>query len=100
MSYTDYSSDYGIPGAHAHAHGDDPQGSQIGDDYIYPADTGSEELGLPLRLWSQQGADFQGAELELKYDLGEFANGHWQLTGFADYEKMTPGYGYLDADLS
>ncbi|HET6566283.1 MAG TPA: TonB-dependent receptor, partial [Xanthomonadales bacterium] len=54
------------------------------DDYIYQADTGIEEDGLPVRLWSQQDADFQGAELELNYDLGEFSHGHWQLTGFAD----------------
>ncbi|HKX55041.1 MAG TPA: TonB-dependent receptor, partial [Xanthomonadales bacterium] len=54
------------------------------DDYIYQADTGIEEDGLPLRQWSQQDADFQGAELELKYDLGEFASGHWQLSGLAD----------------
>ncbi len=53
-------------------------------DYIYQADTGLEEDGLPLRQWSQQDADFQGAELELNYDLGEFASGHWQVSGFAD----------------
>lgn len=54
------------------------------DDYIYQADTGLEEDGLPVRRWSQQDADFRGAELELNYDLGEFSTGHWQLNGFAD----------------
>jgi iron complex outermembrane receptor protein len=54
------------------------------DDYIYQADLGAEEDGLPIRQWSQQDADFYGAELELRYDFGEFASGHWQLTGLAD----------------
>jgi len=54
------------------------------DDYIYQADTGIEEDGLPLRLWSQQDAEFKGAELELRYDLGHQSSGHWQLTAFAD----------------
>jgi len=53
-------------------------------DYIYQADTGEEEDGLPVRLWSQQDADFQGAELEVRYDLGRFSSGHWQLSGFFD----------------
>jgi len=54
------------------------------DDYIYQADTGIEEDGLPVRQWSQQNADFQGAELELRYDLGRYASGHWQVSGFYD----------------
>ncbi len=54
------------------------------DDYIYQQDTGTEEDGFPVRLWAQQDADFIGGELELRYDLGRFTTGHWQLTGFAD----------------
>jgi len=54
------------------------------DDYIYQADTGMEEDGLPVRQWSQQNADFQGAELELRYDLGRYESGHWQVSGFYD----------------
>jgi iron complex outermembrane receptor protein len=57
------------------------------DDYIYQADTGDEDDGLPVRLWSQQDADFQGAELELRYDLGRHASGHWQVSGFFDTVK-------------
>lgn len=53
-------------------------------DYIFQLDTGEEQDELPVRLWSQQDADFQGAELELRYDLGRFSSGHWQLSGFAD----------------
>ena len=54
------------------------------DDYIYQQSTGLEEDGLPLRQWAQQDADFVGGEIELRYDLGSTASGHWQLLGFAD----------------
>lgn len=54
------------------------------DDYIYQENTGEEEDGLPVRLWSQQDADFLGGELELRYDLGHMRSGHWQVFGFAD----------------
>jgi iron complex outermembrane receptor protein len=57
------------------------------DDYIYQLDTGVEEDELPVRLWSQQDADFQGAELELRYDLGRHSSGHWQVSGFYDTVK-------------
>lgn len=57
------------------------------DDYIYQLDTGTEEDGLPLRRWAQRDAEFRGAELELHYDLGRFASGHWQLSGFFDTVK-------------
>lgn len=56
-------------------------------DYIYQLDTGLEEDGLPLRKWSQQDAKFYGGELELRYDIGHFDSGHWQLFGFADLVK-------------
>ena len=54
------------------------------DDYIYQANSTEEEDGLPLRLWSQQDADFIGGEIELRYDLGHRRSGHWQLFGFYD----------------
>ena len=54
------------------------------DDYIYQLDTGQEEDGFPIRQWDQQDARFYGGELELRYDLGRFSSGHWQLLGFAD----------------
>ena len=37
------------------------------DDFIYLADTGMEEDELPVRVWSQQDADFTGLEAELRY---------------------------------
>jgi iron complex outermembrane receptor protein len=54
------------------------------DDFIYLADTGHVEDGLPLRQWTQHDARFTGAELELRYDFGAAASGHWQATLFAD----------------
>jgi iron complex outermembrane receptor protein len=54
------------------------------NDYIYQAGTGLEEDGLPLLLWSQQDADFIGAEVELRYDFDPNSSGHWQLFGFGD----------------
>jgi iron complex outermembrane receptor protein len=55
------------------------------DDFIYQENTGAEEDELPVRQWSQQDADFVGAELELRYDIGHFQSGHWWLFGLFDY---------------
>lgn len=59
------------------------------DDFIYLDDTGLSEDGLPVRQWRQQDAVFEGGEIELRYDLGEFASGHWQLHAFADRVTAT-----------
>ncbi|MDE0929364.1 MAG: TonB-dependent receptor, partial [Halioglobus sp.] len=53
-------------------------------DYIYQSNSGLEEEGLPVLLWSQQNADFVGAEVELRYDFEESRFGHWQVFSFAD----------------
>lgn len=47
------------------------------NDYIYQAGTGEEEDGLPLAYWSQQDADFIGAETELAYEFepGQYGSG-------------------------
>ncbi len=54
------------------------------NDYIYQSNTGLEEDGLPVLFWSQQDADFIGAEAELRYDFEPNASGHWQVFGFGD----------------
>lgn len=59
------------------------------DDYIYEADTGEMEDGLPVRLWSQQDAEFTGGELEVRWDIGRFDSGHWQVFGFYDQVRAT-----------
>lgn len=55
------------------------------DNFIYQVNTGEEEDGLPVRLWSQQDAEFVGAEIELRYDIGHFDSGHWWVFGMFDY---------------
>ena len=54
------------------------------DDFIYQQNTGGEEDGLPVRQWSQQDADFVGAEVEVRYDLGHYDSGHWWVFGLFD----------------
>jgi len=54
------------------------------DDYIYLSSTGEEKDGLPVQLWQQQGADFIGGEVELRYDFEPGRYGHWQVFGFGD----------------
>lgn len=56
-------------------------------DFIYLADTGIEEEGLPVRLWSQDNANFTGAEAEALFHLGEGASGAWELRVFGDYVR-------------
>jgi len=73
-------------------HGDRLSGSFIlyadrFDDYIYQQNTGEEEDGFPVRLWSQQDADFVGAEIELRYDIGHYDSGHWWVFGLFDTVK-------------
>lgn len=54
------------------------------DDFIYLTETGLEEDELPVRQWTQADAEFTGFELELRYDVGSFDNGHWQVYALAD----------------
>jgi iron complex outermembrane receptor protein len=54
------------------------------NDYIYQASTGAEEDGLPLVFWSQQDADFIGAETELAYDFEPTHFGNWRAFAFGD----------------
>lgn len=61
--------------------------------FIYQRDTGLEEDGLPVRVWAQQDADFHGGELEIRFDAGRFASGHWQLSAFGDAVRGELGDG-------
>ncbi|NCF61316.1 MAG: TonB-dependent receptor [Gammaproteobacteria bacterium] len=54
------------------------------DDFIYQQNAGEEEDGFPVRLWSQQDADFVGAEVELRFDIGHYDSGHWWVFGLFD----------------
>ena len=63
------------------------------DGYIYQDNTGDEEDGLPVRVWSQQDAEFTGGELEVRWDIGHYDSGHWQLFGFYDQVRATLANG-------
>ncbi len=62
-------------------------------DYIFEQDTGLEVEELPLYFWEQQDAEFTGVELELRWDLGRNAWGHWQAFGFYDQVRATLANG-------
>jgi len=54
------------------------------DDYIYLADTGTEEDGLPVREWTQANARFHGLEAEATFHLARGPAGHWDLRVWGD----------------
>lgn len=60
--------------------------------FIYLANTGLEIDHLPVRLWTQADARFDGWELEGTLLLADAAYGRWVLRGFADGVR-----GELDA---
>ena len=56
------------------------------NDFIYLAETGEvdPEEGLPIRLWTQDDAEFRGVEGELRWRFAENASGEWQLRAIGD----------------
>ncbi|HEU0306250.1 MAG TPA: TonB-dependent receptor [Lysobacter sp.] len=54
------------------------------DDFVYLADTGLSEDELPIRLWSQGDARFNGAEAEVDWNFADNASGLWNLRVFGD----------------
>lgn len=56
-------------------------------DFSYLADTGVEEEGYPVRLWTQDDATFTGAEAEAKIQLADTAVGAWDLRVYGDYVR-------------
>lgn len=56
-------------------------------DFIYLADTGVEEEGFPVRLWTQDDATFTGAEAEAKIQLADNLSGAWDLRLYGDYVR-------------
>lgn len=53
-------------------------------DFIYLADTGAIEDGMPIRLWTQHDATFTGAEAEATFHLSHGNHGDWDLRVFGD----------------
>jgi len=89
-----------------HAHGDriDVSASVYQTkfkDFIYLADTGVVEQGLPVRVWTQHDATFKGAEAEAMFHLAEGDSGDWDLRVFGDYVKAElDGSGSRRADIA
>lgn len=54
------------------------------DDYIYQADTGVQDHGTDVRLWTQGDARFNGAEAELNWNFIDNDSGRWNLRVFGD----------------
>ena len=54
------------------------------DRFTYLADTGVQEQGFPVRLWTQGDATFRGAEAEAKFHLLESDAGDFDLRVFGD----------------
>lgn len=54
------------------------------EDFIYLADTGDEEDGFPVRVWTQDDAEFYGLEGELAYAFPETDFGQFRVRGFFD----------------
>jgi Outer membrane receptor proteins, mostly Fe transport len=57
------------------------------DDFIHLADTGVFEHDVPVRLWTQAGAVFTGAEAEAVLHLADNGSGRWDLRLFADHVR-------------
>jgi iron complex outermembrane receptor protein len=54
--------------------------------FIFQADTGAEEDGLPVRIWAQEDADFRGVDLEARYRL--LVDGPVSLEGRVFYDLV------------
>jgi iron complex outermembrane receptor protein len=61
------------------------------DDFIYQDFSGEIAEGLPVLVYTQDNAEFTGAELDLRFDLWEKGNHHLDLTLGADsvHAKLT-----------
>lgn len=54
------------------------------NDYIYQADTGVQDHGTGVRLWTQGDARFNGAEAELNWTFLDNDSGRWNMRVFGD----------------
>lgn len=63
------------------------------DDFVYLVNTGIGEDDLPVRVWTQDDARFNGAEAELNWNFAENDSGRWDLRIFGDVvrAKVTGG---------
>ncbi|MDQ2703338.1 MAG: TonB-dependent receptor [Pseudomonadota bacterium] len=71
------------------------------DDFIYLANTGIEEDGVPVHAWVQDNARFQGLEVEAEWNFLDDATGSWDLRVFGDMVRAElTGSGTRTLDLA
>lgn len=63
------------------------------DDFTYLQATGDEMDGLPVALWTQTDATFEGWEAQLSWDFLENSSGLWTLNAITDSVKATTSNG-------
>ena len=54
------------------------------DDFIYLAETGVVDGGLPARIWNQADARFTGGELDVQWTVLDDDRGQWTVRAFGD----------------
>ena len=71
------------------------------DDFIYLADTGIVDGGLPVRAWTQADARFSGGELDVEWTFVDNDSGAWTVGAFADVVRgRLAGQGTRTIDVS
>lgn len=71
------------------------------DDFIYLADTGIIDGGLPVRAWNQADARFSGAEMEAEWTFIDNGSGAWTVRAFGDVVRgKLDGHGTREIDIS
>ena len=71
------------------------------DDFVYLADTGIADDGLPVRVWTQDDAKFTGAEAEVDWTFAENDAGAWAVRVFGDMVRgKLDGSGTRPLDFS
>lgn len=59
------------------------------DNFTYLQETGAELDGLPVAIWTQTDATFEGWEAQLSWDFLENSSGLWTLNAITDSVKAT-----------
>ena len=71
------------------------------DDFIYLADTGIVDGGLPVHVWNQADARFTGGEVEAEWTFIDNGSGAWTLRTFADVVRgRLSGHGTREVEVS
>ena len=70
-------------------------------DFIYLADTGIVDGGLPVRVWNQADARFSGGEVEAEWTFLDNGTGAWSMRTFGDVVRgKLDGRGTREVDIS